>query len=171
MQITMPTLQTISLTGAALTTGLIAGLFYAYFCSVNPGLHQLADAEYLTAMQSINRAILNPVFFISFLGAPILLVLGTWLQYSPTISLRCWFLGGAAVVYLLGVVGVTGMGNIPLNEALDSLNLSALSPEELASQRSTFEGPWNSLNTTRTVASILSFVLVLIACINPNADQ
>jgi uncharacterized membrane protein len=47
---------------AVILTGLIAGLFFAYACSVNLGLTRLADAEYLKAMQSINGAILNPWF-------------------------------------------------------------------------------------------------------------
>jgi len=59
----MITIQNITLVITTTTTSLIAGLFYAYSCSVNPGLRRLADKEYLTAMQSINKAILNPVFF------------------------------------------------------------------------------------------------------------
>ncbi len=51
----------------ATLTGLSAGLFYAYACSVNSGLGRLPDREYLAAMQSINREILNPVFFAGFL--------------------------------------------------------------------------------------------------------
>ena len=42
---------------------LIAGLFYSFSVSVNPGLHKLSDSEYIKATKSINRAILNPFFF------------------------------------------------------------------------------------------------------------
>lgn len=46
----------------ATATALIAGFFYAFFCSVNSGLGQLTNNEYLAAMQSINKSVLNPVF-------------------------------------------------------------------------------------------------------------
>lgn len=62
---------TITLGFTALTTALIAGLFYAYSCSVNPGLGNLPDKEYILTMQSINIAIINPVFMLSFIGTVI----------------------------------------------------------------------------------------------------
>lgn len=166
----MLTIQNTLLAGAAVTTALIAGLLYAYACSVNPGLNRLPDAGYLAAMQSINRAILNPVFFIAFLGAPILLPLSTWMHYGYPTTYRFWFLLGAATVYLIGVLGVTALGNIPLNEALDSVNIQAASPEEIAHQRNAFEGPWNKWHMIRTASSVLSLVLVIIACLNPKTE-
>ncbi len=67
-------MATLLLLGTAVLTALIAGLFYAYSCSVVLGLGKLSDAEYLKAMQNINREILNPVFFMmSFMGTAILL--------------------------------------------------------------------------------------------------
>jgi uncharacterized membrane protein len=51
----------------ATVTALIAGLFYAYTCSVNIGLGKLPDEGYIAAMQSINREILNLLFFVSFM--------------------------------------------------------------------------------------------------------
>ncbi|UFH52902.1 DUF1772 domain-containing protein [Spirosoma sp. KNUC1025] len=166
----MPTFQTILLACAATTTALMAGLFYAYFCSVNPGLHRLSDTEYLTAMQSINRAILNPIFFISFIGTPILLPMATWFHYGNPVSLRFWFLLTATLIYLFGVLGVTIAGNIPLNEALDSFSIQKASMDEIAAQRVKFEAPWNTWNTIRTVASVVALVFVIMACISPKAD-
>jgi len=48
---------------AAIATGLLAGLFYAYACSIMPGLHASSDRTAVEAMQNINEAIQNPVFF------------------------------------------------------------------------------------------------------------
>ena len=59
---------------AALTMGLLAGLFYAYSVSVMPGLGQADDRTLVDGMQQINDAIENPVFFVSFLGAPVLIL-------------------------------------------------------------------------------------------------
>ena len=59
---------------AALTMGLLAGLFYAYSVSVMPGLAQADDRTLVDAMQHINEAIENPVFLLTFFGAPLLAV-------------------------------------------------------------------------------------------------
>ncbi|QIP15634.1 DUF1772 domain-containing protein [Spirosoma aureum] len=161
----MPTLQTITLASAATTTALMGGLFYAYSCSVNPGLGRLSDVAYLSAMQSINRAILNPVFFIGFMGAAILLPLSTWSHYHQPVSGRFWLLLGATFVYLIGTFGVTILGNVPLNDALDAFSIQTASAEEITAQRARFEAPWNRLHAIRTVAAVLAVILVIIACL------
>jgi uncharacterized membrane protein len=147
----------------ATSTGLIAGLFYAYSCSVNPGLAGLPDAQYVAAMQSINSAILNPVFFASFLGTLILLPLSGYLNFSPPYSRRFAFLLAAALIYIIGSFGVTIFGNVPLNDALGRINLKTASTEEISNARIVFENLWNRLHSVRTIASIISLILVIIA--------
>ena len=163
------TTTNIILTITATTTALIAGLLYAYSCSVNIGLGRLVDAEYISAMQSINKAIQNPLFFISFMGTLLLLPLCTYLHYNQPLSNRFWLLLMSTAVYIIGVIGVTALGNIPLNNALDQFNLSTASAEAIANQRAQFEGAWNRFHTVRTIASIISLVLVIIACLNNQA--
>ena len=58
-----------ALAAATLTTGLMAGLYYAYAISVMLGLSMTDDRTFLSAMQQINVAIINPWFFVSFFGA------------------------------------------------------------------------------------------------------
>src|SRR5918994_824860 len=58
-----------ALAAATLTTGLMAGLYYAYAISVMPGLSRTDDRTFVSAMQQINVAIINPWFFVSFFGA------------------------------------------------------------------------------------------------------
>lgn len=146
--------------------GLMAGLFYAWSCSINLGLIRLNDETYLTAMQHTNRAIQNPVFFVAFFGVLILLPLSAWQQYGLS-SPRFLILLVATVVYFAGSFGVTVFGNIPLNEALDAFDLRSATTEAMAIQRRAFEGPWNNLNTIRTLASVLTLVLTAIACLYP----
>ncbi|MGA0559454.1 DUF1772 domain-containing protein [Larkinella sp. VNQ87] len=152
---------------AGTSTALMAGLFFAFSCSVNLGLSRLSDMAYLAAFQSINRAIQNPVFLLAFLGAPLLLPLSAWMHANRPLSRRFWLLAAASLVYWAGSLGVTVFGNIPLNEQLDSFQLASASVEELSRQRAQFEGPWNQLHAVRTLASILAVVLVLIACLSP----
>jgi hypothetical protein len=62
------------LAAALVAMGLLAGLFYAYACSVMPGLSDAGDRSFIDSMQQINKAIENPVFFLTFLGAPVLAI-------------------------------------------------------------------------------------------------
>jgi len=144
----------------------MAELFYAFSCLVNLGLARLSNAEYISAMQSINRAIQNPIFFIAFFGAPILLPLSVFTHYGQPLPARFWFLLAATIIYLIGTFGVTIFGNVPLNNTLDRFDLQAASEAEIAVQRANFEGRWNNLNTIRTVSSTLAVILVVIACLN-----
>lgn len=150
---------------STLSTGLIAGLFYGYSCSVNPALGRLPDTEYLSAMQSINRVILNPVFFATFMGTVFLLPLSTWLSYQGQPSPQFWCFLAAAVVYIIGTFGITIGGNVPLNEALDKINIAGSSAEELARHRGLFEAKWNMLHNIRTVANIISALLAILGCL------
>ena len=167
----MPAFQTIILILTAVTTALVAGLFYAYTCSVNPGLGNLADAEYLAAMQSINKAIQNPIFFLSFFGAFFLLPLSVYQHYSQPFSTRFLLLTAAAILYIIGVMGITIFGNIPLNEALDNFDIKSATASEIAGQRVKFEKPWNGLNLIRTIASAFSLLLVIIACLSKELEK
>jgi uncharacterized membrane protein len=160
----MPTLTNIILVITATTTALMAGLFYAFSCSVNLGLARLSNAEYISAMQSTNRAIQNPIFFAAFFGTPILLPISTFLHYEQPLPARFWFLLAATIIYLIGTFGVTILGNVPLNNTLDRFNLQAASEAEITVQRTNFERRWNNLNTIRTVSSTLAMTLVIIAC-------
>ena len=164
----MITLQNITLVISATTTALMAGLFFAWSCSVTLGLARLSDEAYIAAMQASNKAILNPVFYSVFFGALLLLPLSTFLHYGQPVSMRFWFLLAATIVYLIGGFGVTILGNIPLNEALDGFNLQSASEEAIAMQRAKFEGRWNNLTIIRTIASTIAVILVIMACLNPH---
>ena len=122
---------------------------------------KLADTIYLETMQSINRAILNPAFFLIFFGSLILLVTNTIQQYHA--GLTFWLMLAATLIYLVGTFGVTGLGNVPLNDALDALHLNDLSDVKLAQFRQYYEFKWNKLHTIRTVFALISFLFSLIA--------
>lgn len=148
---------------AVLTTGLTAGLFYGYSCSVNIGLGNLSDEKYLETFQSINAAIQNPVFFLSFMGSVFLLPLSGYLVYRNGASVSLYFLIGATLIYLIGVFGVTVFGNVPLNEQLDKSPILSSTAVEISAMRKAFETPWNAYHTVRTLCSILSFALAVLS--------
>jgi uncharacterized membrane protein len=148
-----------------LSTGLITGLLYAYSCSVNTGLGKLSDKEYLTAMQSINRSILNPAFFVTFFGTLVLLPICSWFEYSTAVPNSFYLFLFATIIYTVGVFGVTVLGNVPLNNNLDNFDIKKASLESISKQRVKFESPWNRLHLIRTIASIISFGLLITAVI------
>lgn len=158
-------LPNFSLVLAIIATGLIAGLYYGYSCSVNPGLGKLPDAEYLAAMQSINKAILNPVFFAVFLGTLVLLPLSAYLNYNVLLPTRFYWLLAASAVYFIGSFGVTVLGNVPLNETLANLQIKSATAKELSAARMAFEVQWNMWHQVRTVASVACFILAALACL------
>ncbi len=167
----MPTFATLILLATTTTAALMAGLFFAYSYSVNPGLHRLSDLAYLQTMQSINRAIQNPPFLLCFLGTAVLFPASAWLHYRAPVRLRFVLLIIAAVIYGLGVLGVTIAGNIPLNDSLSTIDLNAAAPAELATHRAAFEPDWNRWHTIRMGASILALLLAISACLTPYASR
>jgi uncharacterized membrane protein len=148
---------------STILTGLAAGLLYAYSCSVNPGLGQLDAVAYLSAMQHINQAIQNPVFLISFLGSAILLPICSWSHFGRPVTTQFKLILAAAVLYITGVLGVTMLGNVPLNEMLASFDIQQATAQQVSSMRLQFETPWNTLHAVRTVVSVVCFVMLVVA--------
>lgn len=142
-----------------LLTGLSAGFFLAWSMSVIVGTQKVGDFTYLEVMQNVNREIQNPVFFTVFFGSLLTLLLSTFLQWKNP---RFGFVLAATVVYAIGTFGVTALGNVPLNNELDVLNIHELNKGELQKFRIYYEQPWNNFHQVRTVASIISFILLLL---------
>jgi len=145
--------------GSVVLTGLSAGLFYAWAVSVIPGTQKVPDNTYLETMQSINRAILNPVFFLVFFGSLVCLSVTSIYEYHT----NKWVFGvlvASSIFYLVGTVGVTGLGNVPLNNQLEVLKLTEISPQKMAAFRKFYESSWNRLHFIRTASAVLSFLLV-----------
>ena len=155
------TLKIIVLYIAILLTGLSAGLFYAWQVSVIPGTKLTQDYTYIETMQKINRAIINPPFMLIFLGSLLIQILSVILYWNTEMSL--WLILSATLVYGAGTVIITGLGNVPLNDALDELQLNDLSKEEISKERHDYEVPWNRLHLIRTIFSVISFMLLLAA--------
>ena len=155
-------IKSIILLSAVVLTGLSAGFFYAWSVSVIPGTQKVIDSTYLQTMQSINRAILNPSFFLIFFGSMVLLVISSFTLYGSH-KAAFYLLLSSAIVYIVGTFGVTGLGNVPLNNQLDVLNLASMGSAEMEAFRKLYEGKWNRLHLIRTVCAVASFVLSVIS--------
>lgn len=155
------TFKNIALFVGVLLTGLSAGFFYAWSVSVIPGTKKVLDPTYLETMQHINREILNPSFFLIFFGSMIVLAIGTLAQQGSGATF--WLMLSATLVYIMGTFAVTGLGNVPLNNELEALNLSEISTSKLTEFRQYYEVKWNRFHLIRTICSVVAFLFSLLA--------
>src|SRR3981081_1077061 len=89
---------------SALGSGLMAGVFFAFSTFVMKALARLPAAQGIAAMQSINVAVINPLFMTAFLGTAAGCVL---LVVSALMSGRrpgVVYLLAGALLYLVGTI-------------------------------------------------------------------
>tara|TARA_B110000003_G_C16419876_1_gene445793 strand:+ start:144 stop:638 length:495 start_codon:yes stop_codon:yes gene_type:complete len=155
--------ETIILALAILLTGLMAGIFFTWSNAVKPGIGKLSDIEYLRALQSMNRVILNNAFKIIFLGAIIVVALVPVFYFDLYPKNIFWLFVFTLVIYWIGVFGVTVSGNIPLNEILDKTNLESITSEEIKTLRKSIEVKWNNFNLIRCISSAITFLILIVS--------
>ncbi|HEX5594944.1 MAG TPA: anthrone oxygenase family protein [Micromonosporaceae bacterium] len=152
-------LGTTTLVGATIATGLTAGLFYAYSCSVMPGLARTDDRTFVNAMQHVNVAILNGWFAAAFVGAPVLMIMAGALHLGNR-SVLPW-IAVAFVLYGAALV-ITARINVPHNNQLAT---AASEGTDLAKARDRFEKPWVRWNLARSVLCTAAFACLAWALV------
>jgi uncharacterized membrane protein len=145
----------IALGAAVIAMGLLAGFFFAYAVSVMPGLTAADDRTLVDGMQQINEATENPVFFLTFLGAPALAAVALFqARHSASAETARWVVAGLALYTVMAVI--TFAFNIPLNEDLKEAGDPARI-ENLGAVRDDFVTPWVAWHIVRTVALTAAF--------------
>jgi len=147
---------------ASVAAGCVGGVFLAFVCIVMPALRRLPAPASIAAMQAINVAAVRPLFMIALFGTAALCVLLVVLGLGDWSSPRGPLLVLGGGVYLLGAIGVTIVGNVPLNNRLAAATPDTASADA-AAQWSRFVTPWARLNSVRTAASIAAAVLFALA--------
>ena len=145
---------------AILGCGLIAGVFFAFSAFVMKALVRLPSAQGIAAMQSINIVVLNRWFLGVFLGtaaACVLAVIAALMRWPDSGAL---YLLIGSVLYLAGTVQVTGMCNVPRNEALARLEPSDPDASNLWAR---YVVSWSRWNHVRTAASLLAAAAFSVA--------
>jgi uncharacterized membrane protein len=143
---------------AAIGSGVVGGIFYAFSTFVMAALGSLPSAQGAGAMKAINVTVINPVFMLAFMGTAVLcLVLAgasliSWGRPGGMLMLA------ASLFYLVGCFGVTMLFNVPLNN-----QLAAVAPAQEAAFWSRYLEEWTVWNHVRTLASILSAILFTAA--------
>jgi uncharacterized membrane protein len=145
---------------SVLGSGLMAGLFFAFSVSVMKALARLPSAEGIAAMQSINVAILNPVFLTAFFGTAaacvLLMIASLWRWHEPS---SVYLLSGS-VLYLVGTFSVTLVFNVPKNKALASF---ARTDPEGATLWTNYLSKWTAWNHVRAAAALAAVALLTVA--------
>ncbi len=157
-------LREVVLIAATLTTGLMAGVFGLYSNAIMPGLRRTDDRTFVAAFQSIDRAIINPVFMATFLGALVLTALTALLHFTGEArSLLPWIV--AALVLYLVVFVVTIRVNVPRNNEIKAAGDVDRMTDVHGVRERFNEARWVRWNHLRAFASILAFGLLSWALI------
>lgn len=158
-EMTMPSSSWLRL-ACALWVGVMAGFFFAFSFVVMPGLAAMAPLAALASMQAINLAVRNAVFAIGFFGALVLCVTVALhaLVRRDTPAGRLAL--SAALIYLVGVFGVTSAFNVPLNGEIAALDPTRL---ESAGVMVSYISEWTLWNHVRTLASLAAFVMLVLS--------
>ena len=138
-----------------LQIGLTSGLLFIFAFAVNPGLARLSEEEYFRAMKYINIVILNPIFFLVFMGPLITMPILTYMSWND--SSMFILIPISTILYLLGVLLITTIKNVPLNNKLEKLNST-----EFKGVFIWYRKPWNFWHNIRTFFSIISFLMLII---------
>jgi len=137
--------------------GLMGGVFFAFSTFVMKALERLPTPQGVAAMQSINVVVIHPLFLIPFFGtglAAVVVAIGTRGQPAGMALLA------AGALYVVGTVGVTIVGNVPLNKQLALVD--PLAPAAEAAWRS-YINHWLPWNHVRTAAALAACAIVVTA--------
>ncbi|WP_433289421.1 DUF1772 domain-containing protein [Pseudonocardia sp. CA-142604] len=145
---------------AAVGSGLMAGLFFAFSAAVMPGLRRLRPEVGAAAMQAINRAILNPVFGVVFGGTPLLCLLMAVAAPFSSWTGAGWIVAGA-VLHVVGSFGLTMVANVPLNNRLDAADPDSPAGVAVWADYLVRWTAWNHVRTALCAAATAALALAV----------
>ena len=151
-------LITVLLWAVALSSGLMAGVYFAFSGFIMKALDDIETAQAITAMNAINRVILRSSFMPVFFGSSIIslfLVVAAfvyWDEAGAGLTLI------AGMVYFVGMFVCTAVFNVPLNNTLARTGVTS----DNAQQDWTYYlNNWTKWNHLRTVSSLVTCVLCI----------
>lgn len=148
---------------ATVLCALVAGLLFSFAVVVMPGLGHLGDREFIHAFQRVDGVIQRgqPLFGLVWIGSALALLAGLALGLGQLDGSGKVLIATCTGAYLLGVQLPTIMVNIPLNNALQEVDVGAEDEIAWRSAREAFEKRWNRWNTFRTCIAVLVTVLLV----------
>jgi uncharacterized membrane protein len=147
---------------AAVGTGLVAGVFFAFSTFVMRALDRLPAAQGVAAMNSIGVTVINPLFMLALMGtAAVCAVLGVaavlrW--HDPGSGL---VLAGS-VSYLVLTIVTTMAFHVPRNDALAARDPNAA---DTARYWAHYVSTWTAGNHLRVIGGLAAAILFTIALV------
>lgn len=141
---------------AALGSGLMAGVYFAFSAFIMKAFDKIETAQSIAAMNAINDAILRSLFMPVFFGSSIIsaiLIIVAIIQWGEADSGLILIAG---LSYFLGMFICTVVFNVPLNKLLAEVNRDTTGAQKVWSQ---YLKNWTKWNHLRTVSSMISCVL------------
>jgi len=143
---------------AAVGSGLVGGLLFTFSAFLMTVLSRLPPAQGIAAMQSINVAILNPLFGLLFFGTTVAgLVLAVAAPFSDLPGALWRLVGG--LLFVVGVFGLTMVVNVPLNNELAAVDPASVDGAQLWER---YVARWTAWNHVRTLAAIAAATILTI---------
>lgn len=141
---------------AAISTGLMAGVYFTFSAFIMKSFGQLNKEESATAMNMINGVILQSLFMPLFFGSTLVsIAIAVFCGQHPESRLLVL----ASSIYVIGMFLVTFFFNVPLNKRL----AAKVNPDKLIETWEHYLKYWTRWNHIRTVSSLLAFFLYLYA--------
>lgn len=147
---------------AALGSGLVAGVFFAFAAFVLSALARLEAPSGIAAMQSITAAIKSPLFLVVFFGTAALAgVLGIAAPLKWSEPGAGWLLLGA-LLFLNGPFGVTLLKNLPLNNKLAATKPGSADGARFWEEFRAVWGLWNHVRWIGALGAAASFIMAMV---------
>jgi uncharacterized membrane protein len=156
------TILSVTILLSALGSGLMAGLFFTFSNFVMKALGKTQPTQGIAAMQSINITILNPLFFIVFMGTAVTSILlpVSLIWRGPQPNSIFLIMGG--ICYIVGVMVVTIVFNVPMNNKLEAVDAESNEAHTLWQRYLTDWTRWNHVRTVASVLAMLFFILAIV---------
>lgn len=152
---------------AAISSAMMAGLLFAFSNFVMQSLNDQPARHAASAMQRINLRIINPVFLSLFMGSALaclaVLVIAAISIYSAGAHPRPVLLAAGSLMYLLGCIGVTLRGNVPLNDQLARLDAVNATDAQCSQAWHDYYHRWQRLNHLRSAAAAAASLLLMLS--------
>ena len=147
----MPSLLEFLSLSAALGSGLVAGICFAFAAFLMRSFDDLGPEAAIRVMRSLNARILRSSAMAVWFGTLLVGVAAAVIAEERAVALA------AATLYGIAAVGITGRGNVPLNESLDRVDPEGPEAAEAWHEYLVGWGRWNALRTVLCALASVGF--------------
>ena len=154
----LPILAEFATLAAAVGSGLVAGLCFAFASFLMCSFDDLGAAQAIRTMQALNTRILRSSAMGVWFGTGVVGVVAAALAEDRTLVVV------GVALYAAGALLITGRGNVPLNEELDRVDpdaLGARDAQETWRRYRVLWGRWNAIRTVLCALASAGFALAL----------